>query len=64
VRKDLPEEAKEIYRDVLLNLADRDRRCFEGMVGGDAVDFEPISHDHYANIIAIRRNGGDNGSGS
>jgi phosphonate transport system substrate-binding protein len=64
VRKDLPEEAKEIYRDVLLNLADRDRRCFERIVGDDAVDFEPISHDQYATIIAIRRNGGDNGSGS
>jgi phosphonate transport system substrate-binding protein len=63
VRKDLPEEAKEIYRDVLLNLADRDRRCFERMVGRDSVDFEPISHDDYATIIAIRRNG-ENGSGS
>jgi phosphonate transport system substrate-binding protein len=63
VRKDLPEEAKEIYRDLLLDLADRDRRCFEHMVGGDAVDFKTISHDDYANIIAIRRRG-ENGSGS
>ena len=61
VRKDLPEEAKEIYRDVLLDLADHDRRCFERIVGGDAIDFEPISHDRYAAIIAIRRNGGVNG---
>jgi phosphonate transport system substrate-binding protein len=64
VRKDLPEEAKEIYRDLLLNLADKDRRCFERVAGDDAVDFEPISHDHYAAIIKIRRNGGENGSGS
>ena len=64
VRKNLPPEAKEIYRDVLLDLADRDRRCFKGMVGGDGIDFERISHDHYATIIAIRRNGGANGSGS
>jgi phosphonate transport system substrate-binding protein len=64
VRKNLPEEAKEIYRDVLLELADRDRRCFERIVGGDGADFEPISHDHYAAIIAIRRNGGVDGSGS
>ena len=64
VRKDLPGEVKEIYRDVLLNLADRDRSCFERIVGGDAIDFEPISHDNYAAIIAIRRNGGVNGSGS
>ena len=64
VRKDLPEEAKEIYRDVLLELADRDRRCFERIVGGDAADLEPISHDQYAAKIAIRRNGGVDGSGS
>jgi phosphonate transport system substrate-binding protein len=63
VRKDLPEEAKEIYRDMLLDLADRDRRCFKRMVGDGAVDFKPIGHDDYANIIAIRRLGED-GSGS
>lgn len=57
VRKDLPEEAKEIYRDVLLNLADRDRRCFEGIVGGNAVDFQAITHAHYETIIEIRRSG-------
>jgi phosphonate transport system substrate-binding protein len=64
VRKDLPEEAKEIYRDVLLNLADRDRRCFERVVGDGAIDFQPISHDQYVTIISIRRNAGENGSGS
>ena len=63
VRKDLPQEAKEIYRDLLLNLAERDRRCFERMVGGQAQDFKEISHDAYTNIIAIRRKGED-GSGS
>ena len=61
VRKDLPQEAKEIYRDLLLNLAERDRRCFERMVGGQARDFKEISHDAYKNIIAIRRKG-ENGS--
>ena len=63
MRKDLPQEAKEIYRDLLLNLAERDRRCFERMVGGQAQDFKQISHDAYKNIIAIRRKG-ENGSGS
>ena len=63
VRKDVPKEAKEIYRDVLLNLADRDRRCFERIVGDDAIDFQTITHEHYATIVDIRRNGA-NGSGS
>ena len=56
VRKDLPQEAKEIYRDPLLDLAEQDRRCFEQMVGGQA---QRLQRDqatmHYKNIIAIRR---------
>lgn len=59
VRKDLPKEAKEIYRDVVLDLADRDRKCFEKIVGNRAVDFETITHDHYEILIDIRRNGGN-----
>ncbi|HLT01250.1 MAG TPA: phosphate/phosphite/phosphonate ABC transporter substrate-binding protein [Geminicoccaceae bacterium] len=58
VRKDLPDEAKEIYRDVLLDLADRDRRCFERIIGDRAVDFATISHEEYEGLIDIRRNGG------
>lgn len=63
VRKDLPKEAKEIYREVLLDLADRDGRCFKRIVGSEGIDFEAVNHDHYKTIIAIRRNG-ENGSGS
>jgi phosphonate transport system substrate-binding protein len=57
VRKALPQEAKDLYRQVLLDLADDDRDCFEGIVGGHAVDFEAITHELYDSIIAIRRNG-------
>jgi phosphonate transport system substrate-binding protein len=62
VRQDLPEEAKEIYRDVLLNLADRDRQCFERIVSDGVVDFAAITHGHYETLIDIRRNGA-NGAG-
>lgn len=58
VRKALPQEPKDLYRQVLLDLADRDRSCFERIVGGRAVDFELITHDYYESIIDIRRNGG------
>ena len=57
VRKDLPQEAKEIFRDVLLTLADRDRQCFERIIGDGAVDFETITHDSLQSLIDIRRNG-------
>jgi phosphonate transport system substrate-binding protein len=54
VRKALPQEVKDLYRQVLLDLADRDRACFKGIVGGDAIDFETITHDYYESIIEIR----------
>lgn len=54
-RQALPSEAKEIYRQVLLDLGDRDRACFERIIGGEAVDFEPVTHQHYETIIDIRR---------
>ena len=64
VRKDLPQEAKEIYRDLLLN-SGRARSALLRAHGRrpGAVDFKEISHDDYKNIIDIRRNG-ENGSGS
>jgi phosphonate transport system substrate-binding protein len=62
VRKDLPKEAKEIYRDVLLDLAERDSRCFERIVTDGAIDFAAISHGEYQTLIDIRRNG-PNGAG-
>ena len=57
VRKALPQEAKDLYRQVLLDLAERDRGCFENIVGGGVVDFEVITHEHYDSIVEIRRNG-------
>ncbi|MGH6900206.1 MAG: phosphate/phosphite/phosphonate ABC transporter substrate-binding protein [Geminicoccaceae bacterium] len=57
VRKALPQEAKDLFRQVLLDLADRDRACFERIVGGNAIDFELITHEHYDSIVDIRRNG-------
>jgi phosphonate transport system substrate-binding protein len=57
VRKAVPEEAKDLYRQLLLDLAERDSSCFRNIVGDGAVDFEVITHEHYDNIIDIRRNG-------
>jgi phosphonate transport system substrate-binding protein len=63
VRKSLPAEAKDLYRQVLLELADRDRACFQGIVGGEAVGFQPITHEYYHTIIDIRRNGTNRSGG-
>jgi len=57
VRTALPQEAKDLYRQLLLDLAERDRSCFENIAGDGAVDFEVITPEHYDSIIEIRRNG-------
>jgi phosphonate transport system substrate-binding protein len=62
VRKALPQEAKDLVREMLLDLADRDRACFDRIVGDNAVDFEPITHEDYQSIVEIRKNGIDGGS--
>lgn len=55
VRSDLPEEAKERYERLLVELPRRDRGCLEKMVGGRTIGFEPITPEYYDTIIAIRR---------
>jgi phosphonate transport system substrate-binding protein len=57
VRTALPQEAKDLYRQLLLDLAERDHSCFENIVGDGAVDFEVITHEDYDSIIEIQRNG-------
>jgi phosphonate transport system substrate-binding protein len=62
VRKALPQEAKDLFRQLLLDLADRDRACFDRIVGDNAIDFEPITHELYESIVEIRKNGIAGGS--
>ena len=61
-RKALPQEAKDLFREALLDLADRDPACFDRIVGDNAVDFEPITHEDYEGIVEIRQNGIAGGS--
>jgi phosphonate transport system substrate-binding protein len=62
VRNALPQEAKDLFREMLLDLADRDRACFDRIVGDNAVDFEPITREDYESLVEIRRNGLAGGS--
>jgi len=56
VRKDLPQEAKDIYKQVLLELADKHPKCFTAIAGGAAAGYAPVEHEVYRTIIDIRRN--------
>jgi phosphonate transport system substrate-binding protein len=55
VRKALPQEAKDIYRQVLLDLPEQHRPCFEAIAGGEATGYAPVEHELYRTIVEIRR---------
>jgi phosphonate transport system substrate-binding protein len=55
VRKKLPQEAKDLYRQVLLDLREQHRPCFEAIAGGSAIGYAPVEHELYRTIVEIRR---------
>ena len=55
VRKALPQEAKEVYRQVLLDLSQKNRSCFDAIAGGAAIGYAPVEHELYRTIVEIRR---------
>jgi phosphonate transport system substrate-binding protein len=55
VRKSLPQEAKDIYKQVLLDLPEQHKSCFRAIAGGAATGYAPVDHDFYRTIIDIRR---------
>jgi phosphonate transport system substrate-binding protein len=54
VRKALPQEAKDLYKQLLLDLPEEHGSCFESIAGGFATGYAPVQHDLYKNIIEIR----------
>lgn len=55
VRKDLPQELKDMVRGILVGMPLTDRACFEKTEGGKVKSLVPISHDFYEPIIKMRR---------
>jgi phosphonate transport system substrate-binding protein len=55
VRKALPQEAKDIYKQLLLDLPEQHSSCFESIAGGSAVGYAPVEHELYQTIVEIRR---------
>ncbi len=55
IRKDVPDELKQAYKQLLLDLPERDKPCFEAISGGKATGFEPIGHEFYERVIEMRR---------
>lgn len=55
VRKDLPQEAKQAYKELLLGLPERDQQCFFNITGGEAMEFIPVEHEFYSKTVDMRR---------
>jgi phosphonate transport system substrate-binding protein len=55
VRKKLPQEAKDIYKQLLIDLPKEHRQCFDAIAGGAATGYAPVDHDLYRTIIDLRR---------
>jgi phosphonate transport system substrate-binding protein len=55
VRKKLPQEAKDAYKQLLLDLPEQHRDCFESIAGGSATGYAPVEHELYRTIVEIRR---------
>jgi phosphonate transport system substrate-binding protein len=55
VRKKLPQEAKDAYKQLLLDMAEQHRDCFDSIAGGSAIGYAPVDHELYRTIVEIRR---------
>lgn len=55
IRKDVPQELKDLMRGILVGLPIENRDCAEKIAGGKFNSFQPINHDFYMPIIEMRR---------
>ncbi|MFN3661603.1 phosphonate ABC transporter substrate-binding protein [Yoonia sp.] len=60
LRQALPEDVKATMIELTGNLHETDADCAYGVAAGDTAGFQPISHDAYESIVAVRRTQIDN----
>jgi phosphate/phosphite/phosphonate ABC transporter binding protein len=54
IRKDMPEEVKEIVKDLLANQFENDPECYRSISFGDGQGWIEVDHDFFAGIVAMR----------
>ena len=54
LRQSLPDDVKATVTELLANLHRTDEACAYGVAAGETAGFEPISHEAYETIIAVR----------
>lgn len=55
LRKDLPERVKIDVTTLTASLPDMDADCAYNFMAGEALGFQPISHEDYTSIIEARK---------
>lgn len=55
IRNALPEDVKATITDLLAGLHEKDPACAYGVAAGETAGFQPITHEAYETIIAVRR---------
>jgi phosphonate transport system substrate-binding protein len=55
LRKSLPADVKETMVELVKNLHDTDADCAYGVAAGETAGFQPIGHEAYETIIAVRK---------
>ncbi|MBV0911208.1 phosphonate ABC transporter substrate-binding protein [Anianabacter salinae] len=55
LRNDLPEDVKTTMTELVQSLHERDEACAYGVAAGETAGFQPIGHDAYETIIAVRQ---------
>ncbi|MAC77166.1 MAG: phosphonate ABC transporter substrate-binding protein [Rhodobacteraceae bacterium] len=58
LRKALPDDVKAKMTALMEGLKDKDEDCFYGVAAGEALGFQPITHDAYDSIIEARKSVG------
>ena len=54
VRKALPQEVKDAYRDFLIAMKTENPDCYDNLAGGEGNGYVPITHDFYEPVIRMR----------
>ena len=55
VRKDLPQEARDLVVDLYATMHETHPECFASITGGDSAGFAPVDHAFYEKTIEMRR---------
>jgi phosphonate transport system substrate-binding protein len=55
LRKALPADVKEKMVELVATLHERDQDCAYGVAAGETAGFQPIAHEAYESIIAVRQ---------